>query len=270
MKIDILISTYNLGINKIKNLLMEPNRDINYIISHQITDPSIDLSACDFLNRPDVKYSQLHQKGLSINRNNALDKAEGDICFIADDDVVYELSSIIEVAKKFSEDPNLDVYVGKIRTYEGEPEYKKYGERKKVLGWRDIGSVSSIEMVVKRDAIIRNHIKFDDRFGLGSSHYPKGEEAIFLSDCLKNKLRIVFFPEYIVKHPKESSASSVAYDNKESEYMGALSYRIFKNKAFLASFLFCFKHYSRYRKYISPFEFLETFYKGINRMKKTT
>lgn len=268
MKIDILISTYNAGIYNVESLLLDPDKDINYIVSHQITDSKIDISKCVFLHRPDVKYSQLNHKGLSKNRNNTFHLSEGDICFIADDDVSYNLSTIKKVAQKFKENPDLDIFVGKIKTYEGEPEYKKYFDREKVLGWRDIGRVSSIEMVVRRDSIIEKGIKFDTKFGLGSSQYPKGEEAIFLSDCLKKKLKIMFFPEYIVKHPKESSGSSVAYDERESEYMGALNYRIFKNMAFFSSIFFCFKHYARYRQYLSPFEYLLFFRKGIKKMKQ--
>lgn len=268
MKIDILISTYNNGIYRIKDLLLSPDPDINYIISHQITDSDLDISSCNFLCRSDVRYYQLFDKGISRNRNNTVINASGDICFIADDDVKYDIAKIKSVAQKFQTNPDIDVFVGKIETYENEPAYKNYSSHEKYIGWMDIGSVSSIEMVIKRDSIVKNGIKFDERFGLGSSLYKKGEEAIFLSDCLKKKLKIKYFPQYIVKHPKESSASSVVYDKKETEYMGALNYRIFRNKAFLTAPLFSLKHYKRYKNYLSLIEYFKYFDMGIKNMKQ--
>ncbi|MDE6649571.1 MAG: glycosyltransferase [Muribaculaceae bacterium] len=270
MKIEFLICTYNEGIYKIENLIMEENKDIRYLISHQITKSNLNISDCDFLKRKDIEYYSLYNKGVSKNRNNLLSKASGDICFISDDDVVYDMSNIRAVIKAFSENPDLDIYVGKIETYKGEPEYKEYSHKHKKLKLKDIGSVSSIEMVLRRSSFENSGVIFDERFGLGGKLYPKGEEAIFLSDCLKQGLKIEYFPQYIVKHPKESSASSVAYDAKETEYMGALSARIFKKIAILAGIAFSIKHFNRYKNYFSPIKYLHYFKKGINNLNKNS
>lgn len=267
MKIDILICTYNEGIKRIKDLILPQQEDISYKISHQVTR-SIEMDDCEFLSRSDIEYCVIKSRGLSKNRNNVLRMASGDICFIADDDVKYDLDNIRVVARTFSENPLMDLYIGKIKTYDDEPEYKKYSPNKKRMRWKDIFSVSSIEIVFKREAIIKKGITFDVRFGLGGDLYTRGEEGVFLSDCLKNNLRIIYFPQYIVKHPKESSTSGILYDVKEVEYRGGVCKRIFNKFAFMTGMYFCIRHYQRYKTYLSPLEYMRYFYRGIKKYKK--
>ena len=263
MKIDILICTYNEGIVRAVNVLMPYHQDVSYKVSHQVTKEEYRFIPLEFKERKDVKVSQISSVGVSQNRNNVLGMAEGDICFVADDDVVYDLNSVIKVAEYFKINSQLDVFVGKIRTYDGEPAYKKYKTQKFKLGWKDIGSVSSIEMVLRKEAIIKNNIHFDDDFGIGGRLYPKGEEAVFLADCLRNRLAILYFPEFIVKHPYQSSCSHIAYSVDEARYMGALNWRIFKQLAYLNGVLFGIKHFSRYKKNMSFFDFMKAYYQGI-------
>lgn len=263
MKIDILICTYNEGITRVVNVLMPYHSNISYKISHQVTKEEYKYIPAEVEERVDVLVSQISITGLSKNRNNALAMAEGDICFISDDDVKYDINMVLKVAEYFQTNPNLDIFIGKIKTYNGEPAYKKYKVRQSKLGWKDIGSVSSIEIVLKRESILNNHIAFDEHFGIGGNWFPKGEEAVFLSDCLKKQLNIIYFPEFIVKHPCQSSCSHIIYSVDEAKYMGALNWRIFNWFAYLTGVLFGIKYFKRYTKYISFIEFVEAYYKGI-------
>lgn len=263
MKIDILICTYNEGITRAVNILMPYHPYISYKISHQVTKDEYKFIPAEFEDRADVLISQVSTVGLSKNRNNVLTMAEGDICFISDDDVKYDINTVLKVAEYFQTTPNLDIFIGKIETYNGEPAYKKYKVRQSKLGWKDIGSVSSIEIVLKRESILNNHITFDEHFGIGGNLFSKGEEAVFLSDCLKSKLNIIYFPEFIVKHSFQSSCSDIIYSVDEAKYMGALNWRIFKSLAYLTGILFGIKYFKRYIKYISIIEFMEAYYKGI-------
>ena len=267
MKIDILICTYNEGIVRAVNILMPYHPDVKYKISHQVTKEEYRFIPEEFEERADVRISQISSAGLSKNRNNALAMAEGDICFIADDDVKYDMDIVLKVAGYFKTVSELDVFVGRIKTYDGEPAYKKYKVWQSKLGWKDIGGVSSIEMVLKREVIRKNHIRFDDHFGIGGNLFPKGEEAVFLSDCLRNKLHIVYFPEFIVKHSCQSSCSHIVYSEEEAKYMGALNRRIFKWLAYPNGILFGIKHFKRYKKNMTFMEFIQAYYKGIQMVK---
>lgn len=267
MKIDILICTYNEGVYNIKNLILPYHPDISYKISHQVVDYMQDSEQLDFLQRDDIFYKKTTSKGLSKNRNNVLNMASGDICFIADDDVKYQIEDIINVAKEFESNPKLDIFIGKIKTYTNEPEYKSYSDSKHKCNIYDIGHISSIEIIFKNKSIKDNNIKFDENFGLNGNIYPKGEETIFLADCLNKNLSITYYPNYIVQHPFISSTKKIRYNEREAQYVGALNYRIFGNIAYLTSFIFAIKHYKRYHNHISLYSFFKSYHIGITSLK---
>lgn len=265
MTVDILICTFNERINNVSNILLPYNKSINYKISHQIST-SASIHIPDELIRPDVEIQQFNGIGLSFNRNNALYMAKNDICIIADDDVVYNIKDIEKIISIFQEN-NIDILIGKIKTYKEEPQYKNYSSKIKKLSWLDIGSVSSIEIAFKRESIINNHIIFDTNFGLKGHLYQKGEEAVFLADCLKKNLTIVYYPIFIVKHHYFSSGKISEFNQSEIEYWGALSYRIFGHLSYLAMCFFMIKHHSAYHRKMSTNKYITYFLGGINHFK---
>lgn len=264
MTIDILICTYNDGIEKIPSLLLPFKDSIFYKISHQITDKKFATIPSELL-RKDIQISQVYSKGLSINRNNALSMASSDICFIADDDVSYNLSYLEIIKSHYENNPDIDLFVGKIKT--GGKDYKKYDIKEKSINWINVGSISSIEITFRRKSIQNNDIVFDKNFGINGLIFSKGEEVIFLSDCLKKQLKIKFIPIYMVEHPYENTGRGVPYNENEAVYWGALIRRIFGGLSYLFSIPLAIKHYNRYRKNISIKSFLYYFYKGINTYK---
>lgn len=264
MTIDILICTYNDGIKRIPNLILPCNNTIFYKISHQITDKRFAIIPPELL-RKDIQISQIYSKGLSNNRNNALSMATSDICFVADDDVKYKLSYLENIKYYYEKNPNVDLYVGKIKT-DGK-DYKKYDVREKTINWMNVASVSSIEITFRRNSIHNNSIVFDENFGINGNWFSKGEEVIFLSDCLKKKLKIQYVPFFIVEHPYENTGRGTIYNKEEAMYWGALFRRVFGFLSYAFSLPLAVKHYNRYNKHISVISFLYSFYKGITRFK---
>lgn len=89
LTLDLLICTLDDGILKVASIFQEERNDVRYIVSQQITDERFRQIPSTFLLRKDVLVSQIEGKGLSVNRNNALSLARGDVALIADDDVRY-------------------------------------------------------------------------------------------------------------------------------------------------------------------------------------
>lgn len=246
-KVDILICAFNESIFNVEKILLEPQDWVHYIISHQVTNQTYFVP--EFLkNRKDVTIYRTIGKGISKNRNNILNKSSADICFIADDDVRYNLSEIQSVIDVFNEDENLDIFVGKIRTYDGEPEYKEYDNFSHKINYFNASKVSSIEIVFKNEVLIKKKIQFDENFGLHGNKYKHGgEELIFITDCLKHGLKVVFYPIYMVKHTYESSGKNKNGGVDLFLYHWALSRRIFIYPlAFLAIIRKYIKNYQLY------------------------
>lgn len=213
LKINILISTLDSGIKNLNNVILEPRSDVEYIVSHQFTDVAY-RQIPDFLNRDDVTISHIPGKGVTISRNNAIRLAEGDVGLFADDDVTYTHSYFDTLAKVFESNHELDVALFKIKTPEGDPEYKNYSlERKKIL---KAPSVGTVEIGFRVKSVKKNKLFFDERFGAGQELLIGSDEKIFIQDCLKAGLNVEYFPEYIVEHPYESTVNTIPkYDKRK-------------------------------------------------------
>jgi len=233
--INILISTIDDRINGVVNVLLPPREDVQYIISHQYTDGKY-KSVPEALNRNDVSFSQMHGRGLTKSRNNALNMADGEIGLIADDDVTYNDHYIDTLKKIFLGNPDIDIALFKIRTKDGEPAYKKYPDYEGQVKNLDF-SVSSIEIGFNIPRVKESGIFFDERFGVGSDCIIGSEENIFIEDCLKAGLRVFVVPEYVVEHPYLSTSNSVPpFDKRKIWVTGALDCRRNGSVAILKAF----------------------------------
>lgn len=249
--IDVLISTMNLkGLEKIK--LPKKRERINYIIINQIADKNITLSnICLNKNRNDVKIYNYYEIGLSKSRNRAIEKSTGDICLISDEDVVYKRDAYKHIISAFEKNPKADIITFQIETPEG-AKFKEYENIVYFHNLRTLGKVSSIEIAFRREVVIKNNLKFDEDFGLGTI-YCGGEEIIFLMDAYKKGLKILYFPIPIVIHPYDSSGKT--YTREIIVTKGALFGRIFGPKAFFINILFAIKKYYKYKDRMSFIEF---------------
>lgn len=237
MTLQWLISTYGDGIRNVGNALLFPEFGISYLVSHQDPD-TLFPELPETLERPDVQVVKLQNKGLSKNRNNALKHASSDILVLADDDISLHPAYPHHIRRAFKLHPEIDVACFQIRTPEGSPAYKNYASIERPLTQlEELKAVSSIEIAFRRKSINEKHILFDERFGLGTPANC-GEEFLFLAECLKKGLKIMFFPSYIVDHPFESSVKSRPFWEDQRLFVtGAQNYVLYKDFAYVRNLL---------------------------------
>lgn len=254
--ISILISTIDERIEQVKDVLLEPRDDVEYIISHQYTSEEF-KGIPEELLREDVTISQLKGRGVTKSRNNALTLAKGDIGLFADDDVTYRDYYLDKVKKAFQDNLDLDIALFKIKTRHGEPEYKHYPDHKMQLT-KEIFSTSSVEIAFKISRIKDSGLSFDERFGAGHDLLIGSEETIFIEDCLEEGLNVVFFPEYIVEHPYDSTIKSVPkFDKRKNWLTGAYDCRKNGSLALPKAFLGTIKILPELLRHkINPFTYL--------------
>lgn len=228
MNFNILICTIDDGIKGL-DLVVEPQNDqLEYVISHQLTDRSHTMIPKSLIQRKDIKITQIYGRGLSRNRNNAILWSSGDIALIADDDVQYIPEAFNTISSLFSNNYELDVACFKIKTLDNEPEYKLYPAKEYWLNAGILHYVSSIEIAFRIRSIKEKKIFFDERFGLGSKRIPAGEESVFIYDCIKAGLNVKYFPIYIVKHPfKPETLCLNRFNSKQNKIAGAVNARIY-------------------------------------------
>ncbi|WP_117880647.1 glycosyltransferase [Aureibaculum luteum] len=225
MTLNILISTIDEGIYKVKNVILEYREDVSYIVSHQFTSKEFRVIPPE-LNRSDITVSQIQGYGVTKSRNNAINLANGDIGLFSDDDVTYTNEYFNEIINTFSTNLQIDITLFKIKTPEGFPVYKNYPKDRLKIKKLPF-SVGTIEIAFKINKIKDSKIKFDERFGAGQKLLIGSDENIFILDCIKSGLNVWFIPEFIVNHPFESTIKSLLkYDRRRVSVSGALDARI--------------------------------------------
>ncbi len=223
-RINILVSTINKGICHLDQLFLKQREDVSYIVSHQYTDEQY-LTTPDFLMREDVLVSHIPGSGVTKSRNNAIKLATAEISVIADDDVRYKDEWIDMLKNTFNADPELDMAIFKIKTLDGEPDYRAYPSAP--AEFKELSSVCSIEIAFRTARLKELNLNFDERFGVGSKLLIGSEERIFMHDCVKAGLKIKYFPEYLVQHPYLSTVKAIPkYDSRLNRITGAIDARI--------------------------------------------
>lgn len=193
LTLDLIIATLGPdGIERVARMVLPPMEGVRYIVSWQ--EPG-DTPVPAELDRPDMVVLRLEGRGLSRNRNNALDHSDGDIRLIADDDLEYTPEQLRAVIRTFEENPELDMAFFK---YEGE-DAKHYPAAECRMDRPEPGYfITAFEMAV-RNRGRAGELRYDERFGLGAM-LPLGEEDELLHRAMCEGLDVRFFPIVITRH----------------------------------------------------------------------
>lgn len=135
MKVSIIVPVYNLE-NYIKETLESIflQTYINWeciIIDDGSTDKSAKIIKDMIVNRPNVKFIQTDNKGVSSARNTGLKHTKGDYIYFVDGDDPLPLDAL-EILVHAAESNNADIVIGKMmHSYKGElrniSTYERYG-----------------------------------------------------------------------------------------------------------------------------------------------
>lgn len=227
MTIDILICTIDDGIGSVRQVLMQPMPDVHYVVSMQHTRPLATeatwTSAIGMLTaRPDVTVVTLEGRGLSRNRNHALQHATADIILLADDDCRYTHKSFGFILKTYEDHPEADAICFKAESYGGTP-LKSYPSAAMTFAAasREGYSPASVEVSLRRSSLKHSGVRFDERFGLGAS-FPASEEFVLLTDMERAGCHILFAPHTIVLTDAATTGSRFLADKALQRAKGAV------------------------------------------------
>lgn len=220
MKIQVLVATMN---QKDRSLPSKLNLQSDAIIGNQCDFNSVDeYKWKDYT----IKCLNFAERGVGLNRNNALMRATGDICLFADDDMVYCDNYVETVTSAFEKYPKADVIVFNIVEKEPKRYIIKHPERVWYLNYLRYGTA---RIAVKLKSIRENGIFFNLCYGGGTEHCH-GEDNLFLTDCLKKGLKIYAVPNAIAILTEERESTwNTGYDKKYLRDQGYL-YRTISKK----------------------------------------
>ena len=190
MKIQVLVATMN---QKDHSLLEKMHLRSDAIIGNQCDRNSIESFIWQGYS---IKYLNFAEKGVGLNRNNALMRADADICLFADDDMVFYDGYCDTVIKAFNKNTDADVIIFNI----DEDFTTKRRKNKETIriGLRNYMNYGAARIVVRRKSILYNGISFNICFGGGTDH-SCGEDTLFLRECLRKGLNVYAVPLSIAK-----------------------------------------------------------------------
>lgn len=193
--------------------LSESNVPISIIVLSQGEDINIEEDIED-----GIKLIRSCKRGLSLSRNTLINQLNAEYLWLIDDDIIISKQSLRRVVSLIEKTKKADVLIGKIECSDSQSleYYKKYTTRNGLVG---LLKTSSIEMIIKKDFIIDNDIRYNPLLGLGAK-YPCGEENYFLVECWNKGAEINFFDETFIYHPcNEKKANLFGYFQTKEQVM---------------------------------------------------
>lgn len=169
-------------------------------------------------SRKDVSVLCTDTIGLSNNRNNLLENAEGDIFLIADDDLRYTSDQVRSVIDVFDENPEID-YASFMFTGADAKVYPSH-----VCHLWPVPknfSQTSFEVAIRNNSRT-TRLRYNPFFGLGAPVLRSGEDELFLISAIRLGLNCRFFPIIITHHEGLTTGNRKITDNGVLKASGAV------------------------------------------------
>lgn len=200
------------------------------------------------------------EKGVGLNRNNALMRASADIVLFSDDDIVYTDDYREKVLAEFERNPKADMILFQVDVEERRRTYEitGYGRVRRY----NCGRYPTYSMAVKLDRVRRENITFSLLFG-GGAKYSNGEDSLFIHDCLKHGLRVYKAPVTIGREMPRESTWFQGYTEKFFYDRGVLYESLYGRLAGLMARRFLFRNKSTMCQSITVKEASTLMKKGI-------
>ena len=173
-----------------------------------------------------ITYLNFAERGVGLNRNNALMRATADYCLFADDDMIYVDNYVEIIENMFVENPDADVIIFNLKENNSSRFIVNKTHKVGRLNYLRYGTA---RIVVKLNSIKKNGIYFNQCFGGGTEHCH-GEDNIFLTQCLNAGLKVYAVPIVIAELTNERESTwNNGYDEKYLKDQGEL-YRAISRK----------------------------------------
>ncbi len=149
-------------------------------------------------------------RGVGNNRNLALLYAQGDICLLADDDVVYYDDMEQQILAEFSAHPDADIMIFHLEASDPTRAFQSVPETRKLRFWNR-APASAVRIAFRLSSVRKANLWFTTLFG-GGCVFPAGEDSMWVHTARKKGLRIYISNQTIGKVSFETSSWFKGYD----------------------------------------------------------
>ena len=264
MKLEILLSTMNLkSKQENRELLKKMNIEKqNTLTINQITQNKIEkFEELETKN----KIISRREKGLSKSRNLAIKSSKADICILADDDVIYKKGFEKIIQKEYEKQKNYDIICFYVESSNKQRKVKRMITSK--VGKIRAMKICSFQITFRREKIKNNKIEFDENFGVGT-YYDRGEETIFLWDCLKKGLKIKFINKKIGDINQDKSSWFEGYNEEFLKKQGVVFYRLSPKWYYILILQYALRKYKLFQENLKIVKAIKTMQQGVKEYEK--
>ncbi len=242
MNIQVLVATMN---RQDHALLEEMNIQTDAIVGNQCDRNEIEKF--QYRGRT-VEWFSFAERGVGLNRNNALMRATEDILLFADDDVVYCDGYEKTIQQFYALHTDADVVIFNFKKRRNGGEFQDTVKKSGRVGRKSITSFGTYCITVRRESLFFANVFFHLQFG-GGARYSCGEDSIFLQDCIRNRLRVYTCRDTIGVLDHGASTWFSGYDDKFFFDKGILFFKIAPLVSRALALYHCGKHRREYDEY---------------------
>lgn len=233
MKLQVLVAAVN---QEVRQLPGQMNLETDALIANQCG--AFGYEEYTYRDHTIKAYS-FRETGVGRNRNNALLRAEADICLFSDEDIVLKEGYGELIIKEFAHHPEADLILFNVKVDERRATYdnRKYQR----IRWYNYGRYPTYSIAARVEKLRYANVSFSLLFG-GGARYSNGEDSLFLHDCLKKGLHLYASPRLIGEETYRESTWFQGYTAKFFTDRGVLYHYLYGHMASLLSLRFLFAH----------------------------
>lgn len=192
----------------------------------RLDSDAVIINQCDRLGFAEMEYRghnvrffSFPERGVGRSRNEAILRADGDICLFSDEDIVYEPGYADAIVNEFEKKPDADMILFNVTINEERRTYH-ISSRKRVH-WYNCGRYGAVSFAVKRESLLASGVTFSLLFG-GGARYSNGEDSLFLKEFMGKGYKVYTAPVTIGREESEESTWFSGYNEKFFRDRGVL------------------------------------------------
>lgn len=229
-------------------------KNLDIVNKMNIQTKAIIINQCDSYGyiEDDIRSVQMYsfnEKGIGKSRNNALMRATGDICVLADDDEVFVDNYETIIKQAFLNNPKADLILFNVPSTNKERPTVNIIKNKKVNSFNFM-KYGAVNIAFKRESILKANVYFSLLFG-GGAKYSAGEDTLFIHTCLEKGLNIFSDTAKIASVKQESSSWFSGYNEKYFFDKGVFFASLSKKMAYALILQYAIRKHSLYKKDVS-------------------
>lgn len=211
-----------------------------------LSSDAVIINQCDCLKQEEmefggrrVRFFSFPDRGIGRSRNEAIIRADKDICLFSDEDIVYEEGYEEAIVAEFQRNPKADMILFNISVEESRRTYH-ITERKRVH-WYNCGRYGAVSFAVRRESLLASGVTFSLLFG-GGARYSNGEDSLFLKEFMSKGYRVYTAPVTIGREEAGDSTWFTGYNEKFFHDRGVLYHYLYGRFAKVFSMRFLLAH----------------------------